>query len=84
MKTLITMPEAERKQIASDAKMRVNDHFSADTLGKEMEAACREAVGLEGGKLVRDEIGDQFMWFGLVLMGLAVAGFAAIWVLVGI
>lgn len=84
MRQLITLPADERKQISAAAKKRVNDHFSADTLGKEMEAACREAIGLEGGKLVRDEIGDQFIWFGTVLMGVAVAGFAAVWILIGI
>jgi alpha-1,3/alpha-1,6-mannosyltransferase len=84
MRALIDMPAEERKQVSIAAKKRVNDHFSAETLGKEMEAACREAIGLGGGKLVRDEVGDQFIWFGMVLMGLAVAGFAAVWVLVGI
>jgi alpha-1,3/alpha-1,6-mannosyltransferase len=84
MNQLITMPENERKKISAAGKKRVNDHFSADTLGKEMEAACREAIGLAGGQLVRDQIGDQFIRFGLVSMGLAMAGFAAIWVLVGI
>lgn len=84
MKELISMPENERKNIGAAGKKRVNDHFSADTLGTEMEAACREALGLGGGQLVRDEIGDQLIRFGLVSMGLAMAGFAAIWVLVGI
>ena len=84
MKQLITLPADERKQISTAAKKRVDDHFSAETLGKEMEAACREAIGLGEGKLVRDEVGDQFIWFGMVLMGVAVAGFAAVWMLVGI
>jgi alpha-1,3/alpha-1,6-mannosyltransferase len=84
MKQLITMGDSERKQVSIAARKRINDHFSAETLGKEMEAACREAIGLGKGKLVRDEIGDQFIWVGMVLMGLAVAGFSAVWVLVGI
>jgi alpha-1,3/alpha-1,6-mannosyltransferase len=84
MRDLITLPTEERKQISTAAKKRVNDHFSAETLGKEMEAACREAIGTGKGKAVSDEIGDQFIWYGMVMMGVAVTGFAAVWVLVGI
>jgi alpha-1,3/alpha-1,6-mannosyltransferase len=84
MRDLITLPTEERKQISTVAKKRVNDHFSAETLGKEMEGACREAISTGKGKAVSDEIGDQFIWYGMVMMGVAVAGFAAVWVLVGI
>jgi alpha-1,3/alpha-1,6-mannosyltransferase len=82
LKQLITLSSKERKAISEVAKKRVQDHFSDETLGKEMDAACREAIG--DGKLVRDEIGDSLMWMGLVLVGVAVAGFALLAVTVGV
>jgi alpha-1,3/alpha-1,6-mannosyltransferase len=84
LKQLITMPENERDAISEVAKKRVEDHFSAQTLGKEMEAACLEAIGMGDGKLVRDEVGDKLIWVGVWIMGFAVAGFALLAVTVGV
>lgn len=84
LKRLITLPEDERKVVSAVARKRVQEHFSAETLGKEMEQACREAIGMAGGKLVRDEIGDNLIWIGVVTMAVAVAGFALLAITVGV
>lgn len=84
LKDLIVLPAEERSRISKSAKQRVKDHFSAETLGKEMEAACREAIGLNEGALVREEVGDVFIWVGGGMVVAAGAGLALIWATVGL
>lgn len=81
---LITMPEKDRAAVSRTAKQRIADNFSLTTLGREMEAACRDAIAVNGGALVRDEIGDRLMLLGGGLMGGAVIGVGIIWATVGL
>ena len=74
---LIGMTPDRRKAVGDAARKRVRDHFSADTLGRELESACREASGL--GDL-HTLIGDKLIWGGGVLMiGSAAALGLTIW-----
>lgn len=84
LKELITLPDNERLEVSKSAKERINQHFSAETLGKEMEAACREAIGLNDGALVRDQVGDNLIWVGAGMVALAGAGLALVWATVGL
>lgn len=84
LKQLIIMPEDQRNKVAETAKQRIQDGFSSKTLGKEMEAACIEAIALHGGQLVRDEVGDKMILWGAGLVAGAVVGFAIIWATVGL
>lgn len=62
---LIDLPSDRREKIAKSAKGRVRDHFSSDTLGKELEDACREALRL--GDL-HTQLGDRLIWGGGMLV----------------
>lgn len=84
LERLIDLPREERDTISRTAKERVADHFSSTTLGREMETACKEAIGLNGGALVREEIGDRLILLGGGLMAGAVIGIGIIWATIGL
>lgn len=84
LKQLISLPSNERSKVSKSAKHRIEQHFSAETLGKEMEAACREAIGMNGGALVRDQVGDSLIWAGAAMVAVAGAGLVIIWSTVGL
>jgi alpha-1,3/alpha-1,6-mannosyltransferase len=84
LKQLITLPTSERSKISQSARRRIEQHFSAETLGKEMESACREAIGLNGGALVRDQVGDGLIWAGAGMVAVAGAGLVVIWATIGL
>lgn len=84
LKELVTLPDKERSEVSKSAKDRIKQHFSAETLGKEMEAACREAIGLNDGATVRDQVGDNLIWVGAGMVAVAGAGLALVWATVGL
>lgn len=68
---LVTLSDSERRQLSVAAKKRVKEHFSSETLGKQMDLACREAVKLGNPQT---SIGDHFIKFGLTLIVLSLGG----------
>lgn len=79
--SLINMPQDVRERVANAGRLRVRKKFSLDTLGEELEVACRDA--LKGGADVHGEIGDRLIWFGAVLVGFAALNLGIIWWLYG-
>jgi alpha-1,3/alpha-1,6-mannosyltransferase len=63
---LVNLSDGEREEISRAAKKRVEEKFSLDTLGGEMEDACREAVRFGD---VQVQIGNKLIWIGGVLAG---------------
>ena len=70
MEELINLPSNRRQEISLAAKKRVKDMFSSDTLGREMEESCREALKL--GDL-HTNMGDGMIWGSLGIMGASAA-----------
>lgn len=77
LQQLLDLGEDDRRLIAANGKERVQKHFSASTLGRQVEDACREA--LEMGDL-HSQLGDKLIWgsaaliaFAVVNMGLLIA-----------
>lgn len=68
---LVSLSDSERRKVSESAKRRVRKQFSSETLGKQLDLACREAVNLGNPQ---DAIGDSFIKFGLTLIVLAVGG----------
>ncbi|ORY27764.1 putative glycolipid mannosyltransferase [Naematelia encephala] len=62
---LVLLDSSKKEQVSSAAKKRVEEKFSLETLGKELEQACRDALGM--GDL-HMQMGDQLIWGGLALM----------------
>lgn len=79
--TLLRIDPLGRKKIAESAQARVREKFSLDTLGEELETACRDA--LKNGEDVHGEIGDKLIWFGAGLMGFAAVNLGLVWWLYG-
>ncbi len=74
---LINLPPDRRKEASSAAKKRVADHFSAATLGRELEGACREALAMGD---IQTQLGDQLIWGGgVMVIGSAVALGLTLW-----
>ena len=65
---LVTLPEEKRVAMAKTAKKRVSALFSLDTLGQEMEDACRTALAF--GDL-HNQLGDRLIWGGVGLMAIS-------------
>jgi len=82
MVKLIDLPQSEREKIKKAGIKRVKDHFSSETLGRELESACREALAVGGD--VQAEIGDKLIWGGAALMGFAAFNLGLIWWLYGL
>ena len=61
---LINLSDEERAVVSATAKTRVRDRFSSETLGRELEAACREAVKADP----RTSIGDKMISISLGLI----------------
>ena len=73
MSDILHLTEQDRRMIAENGKARVSEHFSAGTLGKQVEDACREAMALGD---VHGQIGDKLIWGGAGLMLFAVSNMA--------
>jgi alpha-1,3/alpha-1,6-mannosyltransferase len=73
VKLICQLPKERRERISSAGKRRVRQMFSLDTLGKEMEEACRSAkrmgpVGTEDAFVLL--IGTVMLGSMMLLMGL--------------
>lgn len=68
--TLINLSDTERKRISKAGKARVHDNFSSETLGRELDAACREAAKATNPHTT---IGDTLIRFGATLMVVSLA-----------
>lgn len=68
---LVSLSDDERRQVSDAAKKRVREQFSSETLGKQMDLACREAVKVGNPQVA---IGDHFIKFGLTLIVLSLGG----------
>jgi alpha-1,3/alpha-1,6-mannosyltransferase len=69
MEQLINLPSSQRQDMSRTAKKRVKEMFSLDTLGRELEESCREALKL--GDL-HTNMGDGMIWGSLGIMGASV------------
>jgi alpha-1,3/alpha-1,6-mannosyltransferase len=65
---LVNIDEKSRERIAKAARKRVKEKFSSETLGVELEDACREAFKLGD---VHTQLGDRLIWGGASLAGIA-------------
>lgn len=61
---LINLSPDQRAVVSTDAKQRVRDQFSSETLGRELDSACKEAVAAKP----HDSIGDKLITIGLSLV----------------
>ena len=74
---LIHLSPGRRKEVSEAARKRVAENFSSDTLGREMEEACREALAIGD---IHTQIGDRMIWGGATLMiGSALALGVTLW-----
>jgi len=73
---LLFLHPEERKDMSQRAKEHVREQFSLSTLGREMEEACREAVGMGS---VHNQIGDRFIWAGVLMMLASGMAIVATW-----
>jgi alpha-1,3/alpha-1,6-mannosyltransferase len=78
---LIELPNERRAEIAKVSKKRVNDNFSIETLGRELEEACKEAVALPD---LHTHIGDKLIWGGAAMMAFAAINLALIFLVYGV
>lgn len=62
---LLGLGERERQLIAENGRMRVDENFSAEILGRQVEEACIAAVAM--GDL-HGQLGDKLIWGGAGLM----------------
>lgn len=65
MAEMIELPDEKRLRMAKAAKKRVEAKFSRETLGQELEKACRDALGK--GDL-HDQVGSKLIYGGAGLM----------------
>ncbi|WVF69919.1 hypothetical protein IAT40_004703 [Kwoniella sp. CBS 6097] len=72
---LINLSLEEREKISSAARKRVEDKFSIDTLGKELDIACKDAMKMRD---LHQKIADILIWGGAGLMAFAAVGLAVI------
>jgi len=72
MEGFINLSSSRRQEMSKAAKKRVKEMFSLDTLGREMEESCREA--LKSGDL-HTNMGDGLIWGSMGLIGASVAAF---------
>ncbi|KAL7418615.1 Alpha-1,3-mannosyltransferase-like protein [Cryptotrichosporon argae] len=72
---LLSLTDGRRATLAAAAKRRVDDRFSLDILGREMEAACAEVAAMRS---YHDELGDRLIYAGAGLMALGAAGIAVL------
>lgn len=68
---LVSLSDDERRHVSDAAKKRVREQFSSETLGKQMDLACREAIKVGNPQ---EAIGDHFIKFGLTLIVLSLGG----------
>jgi len=65
---LISLSPDRRKEVAEASRKRVKDNFSAETLGRQLESACREALAMGD---IHTQLGDQLIWGGAMMAGLS-------------
>lgn len=68
---LVSLSDDERRTFSAAAKKRVREKFSLETLGREMDLACREAVKLGNPQIA---IGNRLIKYGLTLIVLSLGG----------
>ncbi|EJT49211.1 glycolipid mannosyltransferase [Trichosporon asahii var. asahii CBS 2479] len=68
---LVSLSDDERRTFSAAAKKRVREQFSLETLGREMDLACREAVKLGNPQIA---IGNRLIKYGLTLIVLSLGG----------
>ncbi|WWC86987.1 uncharacterized protein L201_001868 [Kwoniella dendrophila CBS 6074] len=70
---LYNLSTDDREQISKSARNRVENQFSLNTLGKELELACRDAYA-KGD--IHQSIGDIFIWVSAALIAVSAVGIA--------
>ncbi|CAK9784919.1 putative glycolipid mannosyltransferase [Cutaneotrichosporon oleaginosum] len=65
---LINLSTEERSRIAKNGKTRVREQFSSSTLGRELDAACRQAANKPDPQTT---MGDKFIRFGVTMIALS-------------
>lgn len=74
---LINLTLDRRKEVSEAAKRRVKENFSSDTLGRELEGSCHEALAMGD---IHTQIGDKLIWGGgMMVVGSAVALGITLW-----
>ena len=63
--SLLGLGERDRQLIAANGRKRVDEHFSAEILGRQVEEACVAAIAM--GDL-HGQLGDKLIWGGAGLM----------------
>lgn len=76
---LVNLTDDERRRVSKNGKNRVRDNFSSATLGRELDAACREAAGKTDPQV---SMGDKLIRFGATMIAIAF-GMLVIAVLMG-
>lgn len=66
---LINLSDEERFRVSKNGKNRVREHFSSTTLGRELDAACREAAAKEDPQT---SMGDKLIRFGASMIAIAI------------
>lgn len=70
---LINLSADERAVVSETAKARVRSRFSSETLGRELDSACREAVAVTRPQ---GQIGDKLIRVSLTIILLSLAALA--------
>ncbi|WWC67851.1 uncharacterized protein I206_101768 [Kwoniella pini CBS 10737] len=73
--SLLKLNEHDRQQIATSARKRVEEKFSLETLGKELEEASRDALKMSD---IHNDVGDTLIWFSAILMAVGALGLAVV------
>ncbi|WVW78568.1 hypothetical protein I302_100524 [Kwoniella bestiolae CBS 10118] len=73
LSTLLHLSDDDREKISSSARKRVEDNFSLKTLGKELEVASRDAIGMGN---INEVIGDILIWVSAGSIAFAAVGLA--------
>lgn len=70
--SLVNLSDKDRHAVSKAGKERVRDNFSSETLGRELDVACREAAKVTDPHTT---IGDKLIRFGFTLIVLSIASF---------
>ncbi len=65
---LINLSNEERARFSKNGKTRVREQFSSSSLGRELDASCRQAAGKPDPQA---SMGDKFIRFGATMIALS-------------
>lgn len=67
---LVILSSADRAKVSENGKKRVQDHFSSESLGRDLHSACMQAIRFDPHTL----IGDKLIAYGVTLVLAALIG----------